>query len=194
VMAGMLGAKKTTQFNGVFRAVRPVLDVVVLDCPRVERAWSARIGQVVADTTAIPSAFDRNLHDLVSVPLGFTDPAGTTCIHVPSVGLIVAGDAAYNGVHLHLSESPDQQKRQEWLTALDKMESLKPRAVIAGHKRVGNDDSPRILGETRQYIRDFERLAMQTTTGRELYDQMLKLYPDWGNRGALWTSVRAIKT
>src|ERR1700737_3049782 len=85
-------------------------------------------------------------------------------------------------------------KRQEWIAALDKMESLKPRAVIAGHKRVGNVDSPKILGETRKYIRDFERLAMQTTTARELYDQMLKLYPDWGNPGALWTSVRAVKT
>jgi len=73
------------------------------------------------------------------------------------------------------------------------MESLRPRAVVAGHKRVGNDDRPGILGETRQYIRDFERLAMQTNTARELYDQMLKLYPEWVNPGALWTSVRAVK-
>ena len=108
--------------------------------------------------------------------------------------MIVAGDVAYNGVHLHQSESPDQQKRQEWIAALDKMESLNPRAVIAGHKRVGNADSPTIIGETRKYILDFERRAMQTTTARELYDQMLKLYPDWVNRGALWSSVSAIKT
>jgi len=47
---------------------------------------------------------------------------------------------------------------------LDTMESLQPRSVIAGHKRVGNDDSPRIIEETRKYIRDFERLAMQETT------------------------------
>src|SRR6202011_286082 len=67
------------------------------------------------------------------------------------------------------------------------------RAVIAGHKRVGNVDSPKILDETRRYIRDFERLAMQTTTARELYDQMLKLYPDRDNPGALWTSARAVK-
>jgi len=71
------------------------------------------------------------------VPLGFTDTASTTCLHVPSIGLIVAGDAAYNGVHLHLSESPDQQKRLEWIAALDKMESLKPRAVIAGPRASG---------------------------------------------------------
>jgi hypothetical protein len=49
------------------------------------------------------------------------------------------------------------------------------------------------LEKRGKYISDFERLAMQTTTARDLYDQMLKLYPEWGNRGALWTSVRAVK-
>jgi glyoxylase-like metal-dependent hydrolase (beta-lactamase superfamily II) len=161
--------------------------------------WNPRFPDQISTHLAIAEDLTGNVinlerYDLVSVPLGFTDTAGTTCLHVPSIGLIVAGDAAYNGVHLHLSESPDQEKRQEWIAALDKMESLKPRAVIAGHKRVGNADSPKILGETRRYIRDFERLAMQTTTAQELYDEMLKLYPDWGNRGALWSSVRAIKT
>ena len=160
--------------------------------------WNPRFPGQISSQLAIAEELTGNIinlegQDLVSVPLGFTDTASTTCLHVPSIGLIVAGDAAYNGVHLHLSESPDQQKRQEWIAALDKMESLKPRAVIAGHKRVGNVDSPKILGETRKYIRDFERLAMQTTTARELYDQMLKLYPDWGNPGALWTSVQAVK-
>src|SRR5712692_2049946 len=161
--------------------------------------WNPRFPNQISSQLAMAEELTGNVinlegQDLVSVPLGFTDTASTTCLHVPSIGLIVAGDAAYNGVHLHLSESPDQQKRQEWIAALDKMESLKPRAVIAGHKRVGNVDSPKILGETRRYIRDFERLAVQTATARDLYDQMLKLYPDWGNRGALWSSVRAIKT
>ena len=35
---------------------------------------------------------------------------------------------------------------------------------------------------------------MQTTTALELYDQMLKLYADWGNRGALWSSVSCHKS
>jgi glyoxylase-like metal-dependent hydrolase (beta-lactamase superfamily II) len=97
--------------------------------------------------------------NLDSVPLGFTDTAGTTCLHVPSIGLIVAGDAAHNGVHLHLSESPDQQKRQEWIAALDKMESLKPRAVIAGHKRVGKSKRPVVLtvkGKAAAIVQDAE--------------------------------------
>ena len=164
----------------------------------LETFWNPRFPGQIASQLAIAEELTGDVinlegHDLVSVPLGFTDTASTTCLHVPSIGLIVAGDAAYNGNHLHLSESPDQQKRQEWIAALDKMESLKPRAVIAGHKRVGNDDNPRIIGETRKYIRDFERVVLQTTTARELYDEMVKLYPDWINRGALWTSVRAVK-
>jgi glyoxylase-like metal-dependent hydrolase (beta-lactamase superfamily II) len=160
--------------------------------------WNPRFPGQISRHLAVAEKLAGNVinlegHDLVSVPLGFTDTASTTCLYVPSIGLIVAGDAAYNGVHLHLSESPDQPKRQEWIAALDKMESLTPRAVIAGHKSVGSDDRPKILGETRRYIRDFEHIAMQTTTARDLYDQMLKLYPEWGNRGALWTSVRAVK-
>jgi glyoxylase-like metal-dependent hydrolase (beta-lactamase superfamily II) len=164
----------------------------------LETFWNPRFPDQISSQLAIAEALTGNVidlegHDLVSVPLGFTDSASTTCLHVPSIGLIVAGDAAYNGVHLHLSESPDQQKRQQWIAALDKMESLQPRAVIAGHKRVGNDDSPNILAETRKYICDFEHLATRTTTARELYDQMLELYPDWVNPGALWSSVRAVK-
>ena len=164
----------------------------------LETFWNRRFPDQISSHLAIAEELIGNVinlegHDLVSVPLGFTDTASTTCLNVPSIGLIVAGDAAYNGDHLHLSESPDQQKRQEWIAALDKMESFKPRAVIAGHKRVGNDDSPQIIGETRKYIRDFERLVVQATTARELYDEMLELYPDWINRGALWSSVLAVK-
>jgi glyoxylase-like metal-dependent hydrolase (beta-lactamase superfamily II) len=131
-------------------------------------------------------------HDLVVVELGHTDTDYTTCLHVPSVDLVVAGDAAYNDVHQWLVES-NAQTRREWISALDTIESLNPRAVIAGHKRPGNDDSPKIIEETRQYIRDFDRLAGTTTTARELYDKMLELYPERVNPLPLWLSARAAK-
>ena len=70
--------------------------------------------------------------------------------------------------------------------------NFNPHAVIASHKRPGNDDNPQIIEETRQYISDFDQLAETTTTSQELYDKMLELYPnrvnpDW----ALWSSARA---
>lgn len=140
------------------------------------------------------NAIELEGEDLFVVPLRFTDTAGTTCLHVPSLELIAAGDAAYNGVHPRLVEANQNQKRDEWLTALDQMESLKPRTVVAGHKNMRNDDDgPRVIRQTRQYILDFQELADKTTTATELYDQMRARYPEWLNRGALWSSVTAIK-
>ena len=61
-----------------------------------------------------------------------------------------------------------------------------PERLVIAEELAGTDDNPRILEETRQYIRDFDRLAQTTTTARELYDSMLELYPDRANPGALW--------
>jgi glyoxylase-like metal-dependent hydrolase (beta-lactamase superfamily II) len=162
-------------------------------------AWKAAFPGQIPDTLVIAdelegSVIDLEGQDLVVVELGHTDTDWTTCLHVPSIGLVVAGDAAYNDVHLYLAES-DAQKRQEWIAALDKIESLRPRAVVASHKRPDNEDSPRIIEETRQYIREFDRLVKATTTAQELYDRMLELYPNRINPGwALWSSARAFKS
>jgi glyoxylase-like metal-dependent hydrolase (beta-lactamase superfamily II) len=160
--------------------------------------WNMRFPGQIPDRIEIAQELRGNVidlegHDLVAVEVGHTDTDNSTCLHVPSMGLVVAGDTAYNGVHLLLIESPNSQKRQEWIAALDKIELLKPRAVIAGHKRPGNADSPKILEETRQYIRDFDRIAATTTTARELYDQMLGLHPLRMNVTSLWASTRALR-
>jgi glyoxylase-like metal-dependent hydrolase (beta-lactamase superfamily II) len=135
---------------------------------------------------------DLEGNKLVVVRVGHTDTDDTTCLHVPSIGLVVAGDAVYNGIHPFLNES-NRQTRLEWIAALDRIDALKPSAVVAGHKIPGNDDSPRNVEETRHYIRDFIRLNDATKTARELYDQMLELYPDRANPGSLWSSAAAAK-
>jgi glyoxylase-like metal-dependent hydrolase (beta-lactamase superfamily II) len=161
-------------------------------------AWGPAFpGQIPANlviaTELQGNVIDLEGHDLFVVELGHTDTDHTTCLHVPSIGLVVAGDAAYNDVHLYLAES-NAQTRQEWIAALNKIESLNPRAIVATHKRPENEDHPRIIEETRQYIRDFDRLVETTTTAQELYEQMLALYPGRVNPGwALWSSAQAVK-
>jgi glyoxylase-like metal-dependent hydrolase (beta-lactamase superfamily II) len=135
---------------------------------------------------------DLEGHDLVAVELGHTDTDGTTCLHVPDIGLVVAGDAVYNDVHQYLRESSPEGRR-EWIAALDTIESLHPRAVIAGHQRAGRHDGPEIIEETRDYIRDFDRVVETAETARELYDEMLDLYPERVNPGMLWWSARTLK-
>src|SRR6202171_2170261 len=124
-------------------------------------------------------------HKLVVVNAGWTDTAHSTCLHVPSIGLIVGGDAVYNGIHPYLGET-NTQSRLERIATLEKLGALIPTSLIAGHKVPENDDDPRIVAETRQYLRDFNRLNATTTTARELYDAMLAIYPDRVNPGSLW--------
>ena len=108
--------------------------------------------------------FELEGRKLVAVDTGRTDTAASTSLHIPSIGLIVAGDVVYNGIHPYLGET-DKQSRQEWVSSLDKLAALKPRAVIAGHKLPDNDDDPRNIAETQQYLRDFDRLDAAFTRG-----------------------------
>jgi glyoxylase-like metal-dependent hydrolase (beta-lactamase superfamily II) len=164
----------------------------------LEGAWKVGFPGQIPDRLVIAEELKGNVidlegHELVAVELGHTDTDCTTCLHVPSVGLVVAGDAVYNDVHLYLAES-NAQTRREWIDALDKIAALNPRAVVASHKRPENEDDPRIIEQTRQYIRDFDRLAETTNTAQELYDKMLELHPNRVNPGwALWSSARAVK-
>jgi len=165
--------------------------------PEMLPFWKERFPTQLPESIVFPDTlqngrFELEGNELVPVDLGHTDTDDTTGLFVPSIGLMVAGDAAYNGVHLYLAESSPQGRR-DWLAALDKIESLRPRAVVAGHKRPGNEDSPRIIEETRQYIRDFSRVVETSKTAQEVYDAMRSLYPDRVNPGALWSSARALK-
>ena len=78
------------------------------------------------------------------VEVGHTDTDDTTVLHVPSIGLVVAGDVAYNGVHQYLLESAHGGV-DAWLVALDKVAALQPSAVVAGHKNKDLPDDPAIL-------------------------------------------------
>jgi glyoxylase-like metal-dependent hydrolase (beta-lactamase superfamily II) len=137
-------------------------------------------------------AFNLEGNEIIAVGIGHTDTDHTTCLHVPSIGLLVAGDAIYNGTHPYLVES-DRRGLIDWLAAIDKIEALNPQAVVVGHGPLDPDNSPRHIHETRRYITDFMRINEETTTARELYDRMLALYPDWINPGSLWGSANTAK-
>jgi glyoxylase-like metal-dependent hydrolase (beta-lactamase superfamily II) len=136
--------------------------------------------------------FDLEGNKIAAMDIGHTDTDHTTCLYVPSIGLVIAGDAIYNGTHPYLVES-NRQGLIDWLAAIDKIEALNPRAVVVGHGPLDPDNSPRHIQETRRYIQDFIRLDEETATARELYDRMLALYPERINPGSLWGSANAAK-
>ena len=144
----------------------------------IENFWRRLFPGEISDRLVVAEPLEGNElelegYKLAAVNAGRTDTAHSTCLYVPSIRLIVGGDAVYNGIHPYLGET-DTQSRLEWISTLDKLEALKPKAVVAGHKVPENDDDPRIIAET-QYLRDFNRLSEATVNARQLDDAMLEL-------------------
>jgi len=123
---------------------------------------------------------------LVPVEVGHTDTDATTMLHVPEIGLLVAGDVVYNGVHLYLTESGGVAGIDEWLAALDTAESLNPATVIAGHKDPRAFNNPSQIQATRRYLTDARRLLETSASAQEFYQRMMGLHPNRINPGALW--------
>ena len=139
-----------------------------------------------------PKFNNRTLRKYDSTELHASDTANSPALHVPSIGLVVSGDAVYNNTHPYLAEC-DEKARGEWLRALDKIEALHPNAVVAGHGVLDPDSSPRHIGETRAYIRDFNQAVASTSTAMDLYRKMLALHPNRVNPGSLWATAQALR-
>ena len=117
-------------------------------------------------------------HELRIIEQGQTDAPDSTSLHIPSIDLVVAGDVVYNECHMFVGATTPESRRN-WIAALDRLAALHPSTVVAGHKRPGAPDTPVAIGATKRYLHDFGRLQESTTSDRELYDAMTKLYPDW---------------
>jgi glyoxylase-like metal-dependent hydrolase (beta-lactamase superfamily II) len=159
--------------------------------------WEPRFPGQIPSQLAAPEvlrgdSFYLEGEELKVVELGRTDTSHTTALYVPSIGLVVSGDGVYNNTHLYLAER-DDKTIDEWLRALDTIEALRPNAVVTGHGVLDPDSSPRHIGETRRYLRDFAAALASASTARELYQKMLLLYPDRVNPGSLWAAAKAAK-
>jgi glyoxylase-like metal-dependent hydrolase (beta-lactamase superfamily II) len=163
----------------------------------IQSVWEPRFpgqlpSQLVAPEVLEGDTFYLEGEELKVVELGHTDTSHTTALYVPSIGLVISGDGVYNNTHLYLAEC-DEEAANEWLRALDKIESLHPKAVVAGHGVLDPDSSPRHIEETRRYLRDFIASLASEATAIELYETMLSLHPDRVNPGSLWAAAKASK-
>ncbi len=151
--------------------------------PPIERlARRCFPGQIPTKLVA-PEPYERDTftlegHDLRIIEQGHTDSADTTSLHVPSLGLIVAGDVVYNQCHMYVGDTTPES-RKNWIAALDRLAALNPAIVVAGHKKPGAPDSPLAIQETKHYLQDYDRLQKAATSDKELFDQMTELYPHW---------------
>jgi glyoxylase-like metal-dependent hydrolase (beta-lactamase superfamily II) len=146
----------------------------------------------VTAVTVPGNRFALEGHDLAIVEVGHTDSDDTSVLHVPDLGLVVAGDAIYNGVHMYLGQSA-VGGFGPWRDAIDKVEALEPRHIVCGHQNSRlDDDAKRTIEQTRHYLDDAEELLRTETTATGFFNAKIARYPDHLGRMVLWVSARAL--
>ena len=159
--------------------------------------WDRLFPGQIPETTVTAVAPENNRIELEGRPLdvvevGHTDTDSASVLHVPDLDLVIAGDAVYNGVHLYLAESANGG-RDKWRSAIDIVEALKPRWIVAGHKNKDLDDTAaRAISETRNYLDSADELLAQHTTAVGFFNAMVERFPDRLNPSALWLGASAL--
>jgi glyoxylase-like metal-dependent hydrolase (beta-lactamase superfamily II) len=152
--------------------------------------WERLFGQATVKGGPLPAPLEGDTLYVDGSPIRVievnqADINPTSIVHVPAIGVVVAGDAIYNEIHPMLGLSTPEQW-QDWLGTIDIVENLHPRMIVAGHRRPdGNDyavDS--MIAQTRSYIRDFAAAFEAAKTADDLVSAMTAKYPHHGN---LWT-------
>jgi hypothetical protein len=149
-------------------------------------------------------AASRDEHQLFTgVPARVRSPFGCGrqgCVqerHGGSPGIreylcIVAGGVIYNGAHLYLSES-SLAGLDKWRSAIDQVESLGARHIVAGHQNSKlDDDAARTIADTREYLDVAEEQLRTQNTAVDYFNAMVERYPDRLGRTVLWATAQAV--
>jgi glyoxylase-like metal-dependent hydrolase (beta-lactamase superfamily II) len=191
--AGMLA----DEFDAQIVATAGTIEQMHRNVAMREAVWDKLFPGQIPETTVTAVPAENNRIELEGrrldiVEVGHTDTDATSVLHVPDLDLVVAGDSVYNGVHLYLAESADGG-RDKWRSAIDIVENLEPRWIVAGHKNKDLDDSAaRTISQTRDYLVSADELLSQHTTALGFFNAMVERFPDRLNPGAPWLGTAAL--
>jgi glyoxylase-like metal-dependent hydrolase (beta-lactamase superfamily II) len=156
------------------------------DTEPMDNLLRARFPGQIADTIPLPEPLESPEIQLEGsaiqiIETGHTDTVDTTSVHVPELGLIVSGDVAYNHCHMYVGDTT-ADGRADWIAALDQLAALDPDAVVTGHKDPTQGNPPSVLAESRGYLEYYGQLREANLPQQELFDAMVRRYPDWVSR------------
>ncbi len=177
-------------------ATKDVLARAQFEAANLGAYWQGVFAGQIPTDPVLPELFDAdsiNLdgHPLRVIDIGQGDVENSTIVHAPSIDAVVAGDVCYNQVHM-MTAYTDAAAREAWIANLDAIAAMKPSIVVSGHKRVDAPDYPDTIEQSKQYLRDFSRVASERDTVDGIVAEMLRLHGDRDNPYTLWLSARRV--
>jgi glyoxylase-like metal-dependent hydrolase (beta-lactamase superfamily II) len=104
------------------------------------------------------------------------DCAGSSFVWIPSLKAVVCGDTVYSGVYPWTLETTPAE-RKDWIKTLDKIASLKPSMVVAGHKAPAMKDDLSGLEFTKRYLVYYDEALPSSKSAEEFRSKINAKFP-----------------
>ncbi len=143
--------------------------------------WGERLGKNITSNVVLPQVLKGNSIGLEGQKLeifGLEEFPSTTFVWIPSIKAVVGGINVFGtSFHLWMADAQTTEARKQWISVLDKIESLHPAIVIPAH---ANSQSPfdiSAVKHTKSYIQFYEEALKTNKTSETLIAALKTKYP-----------------
>ena len=159
--------------------------------------WGPQMGADVPHKTIVPQVLEGDSLTLEGQSLQVIGLDGQqpdrSFVWIPSIKAVVGGVVVAENIHVWMADTQSAQSHADWLATLQRIESLQPATVIAGHYLGQGSRSLAAVRFTSDYIQAFDQEAAKAKDAAQLIAAMKKRYPDLGDDSSLELSAKVAK-
>ena len=143
--------------------------------------WGERLGKNITSNVVLPQVLKGNSIDLEGQKLeiiGLEAFPSKTFVWIPSIKAVIGGINVFgNTFHLWMADAQTAEARKQWITVLDKIESLQPSIVVPAHAKSESAFDVTTVKHTKSYIQFYEEALKTNKTSEALIAALKTKYP-----------------
>jgi len=143
--------------------------------------WGERLGKNITSNAVLPQVLKGNSIELEGQKLeiiGLEEFPSKTFVWIPSVKAVVGGINVFgNTFHLWMADAQTAEARKQWISVLNKIESLQPAIVVPAHAKSDSPFDLTAVKHTKAYIQYYEEALKTNKTSEALITALKAKYP-----------------
>lgn len=162
-------------------ASAPTLEHIKATAQKKLDVWGAKLGKNLTSNVVLPQVLKENTIDLEGQKLevtGLPDAPSRTFVWIPSAKAVVGGINVFgSSFHLWMADAQTTEARKQWISVLEKIQSLQPVTVVPAHAKSDTAFNLTAVKHTLGYLQNYEDALMVNKTSDALIAALKTKYP-----------------
>lgn len=143
--------------------------------------WGERLGKAITSNVVLPQVLKGNSLEIEGQKIeiiGLDTFPGKTFVWIPSIKAVLGGINVFGtSFHLWMADAQTPAARSQWVSVLDKIESLHPAIVIPAHAKSETAFDLSAVKHTKEYIQFYEEALKTNKSSEELVKTLKSKFP-----------------